>query len=401
MSHAEPAGAESGGTESVGTELGGSPGRSAPGRSTPGRSTPRGTSGRSRKILTNFALLAVSTLFSLLLLEQGFRIFLFGWDSLSIAQMNSLHGIGKSGMLRASEVTEVVYELEPDLRTRFKLTPFETNRFGMRDQEYELAKPESTFRIAMVGDSFTLPSGVKIEEAFHSLLEDRLNHEGAGRRYEVLNFGVGGYSLRQYVGVVEDKATPFEPDLILIGYCGRNDHKHPAWHYKREWKRKPIEYSFFSSFVLQGIRHARATKGYRHPPDVAVQPRVRRKHKKYLDEYLGKLAAYREARGVPVAVVLLDVIWTRVPYLEQRLAELGVPFLNASETFRGRELDDYILNPLDSHPNRVANQIFADDIFAFLTESASIIDLDDQAALAAEADLGPVQLADRGDQAEP
>ncbi len=327
---------------------------------------------RTKSLLTNLALLAGSLTVSFLLLEQGYRVFLFGWDSWSISQVNSLHGIGVSGMLRASEHKELVYELQPNLDTHFKLTPFVTNSQGLRDQEYSLSKPPNTYRIAMVGDSFTLPSGVAIEEAFHTRLEDRLNRESAGQRFEILNFGVGGYSLRQYVGVIEEKCSLYEPDLILIGYCARNDHKHPVWQYKRKWVKKPVEAAFFDSFAWLGLQQARVTKGHRHPPDLAITRKLGRKHKKYLNEYLDKLVRYSEAQAIPIAVVLLDVYWYEVPFLERRLQEIGFGYLNASLSFRGRDARDYILFPLDTHPNSAANAIFAEEIYTFLIERFEI-----------------------------
>ncbi len=329
---------------------------------------------RLKTLLTNLGLLVGSLVISFLLLEQGYRSFLFGWSSFSITRMNSLHGIGRAGMLRASEHKEIVYELKPNLQTYFKLTPFSTNSQGLRDQEYSLTKPPNTFRIAVVGDSFTLPSGVKIEDAFHSLLEDRLNRESRGTRYEVLNFGVGGYSLRQYVGVIKEKCSAYDPDLILIAYCARNDHEHPKWKFEREYVPKEIRNEFFSSFAFKGLAHVRAKSGPRRTRERAFVHALKKHHKRYLTKYLDALSAYHMETSVPIAVTLLDTRWARVPFVEKKLQKIGFAFLNATLPFRGQDPRSYFLNPLDSHPNSAANVIFADQIYDFLVTDGLVAD---------------------------
>ena len=45
---------------------------------------------------------------------------------------------------------------------------------GLRDQEYDLQKTKNTFRVVVVGDSYTMPAGVSIEDAYHTLLEEEI-----------------------------------------------------------------------------------------------------------------------------------------------------------------------------------------------------------------------------------
>jgi len=59
-------------------------------------------------------------------------------------------------------------------------------------------------------------SGVADDETFAAVLEDRLNQEAKrGDRYEMLNFGVGGYGLLQRLVAMEEKAFRFNPDVVL------------------------------------------------------------------------------------------------------------------------------------------------------------------------------------------
>lgn len=111
------------------------------------------------------------------------------------------------------------YELVPNFNGAYKGAPFHTNRWGMRDKDYALVPPPRTFRIALVGSSFTMGGGVPDDKTIEALLEDRLNREAttpAHRHYEILNFSVGGYRAIQYGAVVAKKVFPFAPNAVVI-----------------------------------------------------------------------------------------------------------------------------------------------------------------------------------------
>ena len=65
----------------------------------------------------------------------------------------------------------------------------------LRDREFDYQKEPGTYRIGVFGDSFTFGEGVQNNQAFPKLLEDLLRADeqvgGAGRKIEVLNFGIG------------------------------------------------------------------------------------------------------------------------------------------------------------------------------------------------------------------
>src|SRR5258705_2765364 len=72
------------------------------------------------------------------------------------------------------------------------------NGDGLRDQEHSLVKPQATFRIAVLGDSYPEALSVRMEEAFWSVMERKLQEcAPAPRKIEVLNFAVSGYGTAQ------------------------------------------------------------------------------------------------------------------------------------------------------------------------------------------------------------
>lgn len=95
------------------------------------------------------------------------------------------------------------------------------NSAGMRDREFELAKPRGVWRIAAIGDSISHGSGVSQDGAYPKQLEALLEaaRTDAAPRIEVLNFGVPGYNVEQVAARLRRRADAFEPDAVLYGYA--------------------------------------------------------------------------------------------------------------------------------------------------------------------------------------
>jgi len=109
------------------------------------------------------------------------------------------------------------------------------NSHGMRDIEYSLKKKPGVRRIAAIGDSFTAGLEVKPEEVFTEVMERDL-----GPGWEVLNFGVSGYStLHEYL-YLRDSILDFDPDIVLLIFYVRNDLDEMQGHYYNERRNGPL-----------------------------------------------------------------------------------------------------------------------------------------------------------------
>ncbi|MGQ0634356.1 MAG: SGNH/GDSL hydrolase family protein [Planctomycetaceae bacterium] len=94
-----------------------------------------------------------------------------------------------------------------------------TNRWGLRDRDYEKEKPPGTYRILLMGSSHEFGSGVNDDETFENLAEDRLNrHLSAGdvTRYEILNLSLPGDGVLQQLLRLEKSGLAFAPDAVLF-----------------------------------------------------------------------------------------------------------------------------------------------------------------------------------------
>lgn len=99
------------------------------------------------------------------------------------------------------------------------------NSEGLRDQEHAIAKPEGTFRIAILGDSYCEAFSVSLEEAFWSVMKRKLEEcdPFQGKKIELINFGVSGYGTGQELLTLREKVWKYSPDLVLLAVTTNND----------------------------------------------------------------------------------------------------------------------------------------------------------------------------------
>ncbi|MEJ2745741.1 MAG: SGNH/GDSL hydrolase family protein, partial [bacterium] len=116
----------------------------------------------------------------------------------------------------------------PLLKARFRRegdAHIEFNSAGFRDRERALEKPHDTFRIAVLGDSYTVAFQVPVENTFCSVMEDELQKCAnlKPQRVEVLNFGVSGYNTVQELILFRQCVKSYRPDMVLVAFFAGND----------------------------------------------------------------------------------------------------------------------------------------------------------------------------------
>lgn len=91
------------------------------------------------------------------------------------------------------------------------------NRDGVHDRLHAIEKPQDVWRLVFLGDSVTAGFGLKPEEAYPRVLQTRLDEEG--RRIEVLNVAVEGWSTSQERIAYKQIARPYHPDQVIVAIC--------------------------------------------------------------------------------------------------------------------------------------------------------------------------------------
>ena len=114
------------------------------------------------------------------------------------------------GLLEPHADARIAWTLKPNLDTRFKGLPFSTNEAGFRTPAFNPIKKQDVIRIAVVGRSITMGSGVADHEVYTARLQEMLNKTSPGR-YEVINFAVSGHELPQMSAVYERFVAALNP----------------------------------------------------------------------------------------------------------------------------------------------------------------------------------------------
>jgi len=169
-----------------------------------------------RKFASKLLLLGVSVALTLVFAEVVLRIAHVGYPSLG----------GKLLLRQADPYTGVT--MRPGVDQQMYMENYvwvHTNSAGLHDHEHSKQKPPNTFRIAVLGDSFTEAVQVPIEKTFSSVLERELSgcSELKAQNIEVINFGMAGYGTAQELQMLRHYAWDYSPDVVLLAFFTGND----------------------------------------------------------------------------------------------------------------------------------------------------------------------------------
>lgn len=94
---------------------------------------------------------------------------------------------------------------------RWSAEKVQFNSLGYREREFSVAKPAGTYRIAIVGDSFTFGNGIDANDRLSALLQS-----GLGEGFEVLNFGMPGNNTLENAHTISNPVRRVQPDFVLV-----------------------------------------------------------------------------------------------------------------------------------------------------------------------------------------
>ncbi len=99
------------------------------------------------------------------------------------------------------------------------------NSAGFRGPAWTIAKPPGTLRIAVVGDSFTEAPHVNYDHTFCAVAERELGgcKALAGRKVQVMDFGVDAYGTAQELITLRRHAWKYSPDMVVLAFFSGND----------------------------------------------------------------------------------------------------------------------------------------------------------------------------------
>jgi hypothetical protein len=254
-------------------------------------------------------------------------------------------------------------ELVPSSVANDSFSTVSTNRFGMRDREYDEIPAPDTYRMSVLGASSTMGWGVEDGETFEAVVEEKLNRELAPTgyaRYELLNLGVAGYFPLQQAAVV-DRALAFQPRAVLYVATGRELSRNVA--YLAEVVKKGVEIPYPELKAI--AEKAGLTPG---EDENELVKRLAPYREELLDWLYGHIAEHCRAQGViPVWVFLPSI--EPGPWMEETAPaaaaaeKFGFEVIDLGDVFSKQAPDSLRVAAWDEHPNALGHRLVGERLY--------------------------------------
>ena len=96
------------------------------------------------------------------------------------------------------------------------------NSYGWRDKEWSISKPQDTYRIAVLGDSYVEGLTIESDRTFLALAENKLNKD-YNLKIELMNFGRSSATQTEELLILKNDVKQFSPDMVLLFFLPEND----------------------------------------------------------------------------------------------------------------------------------------------------------------------------------
>jgi lysophospholipase L1-like esterase len=250
-----------------------------------------------------------------------------------------------------------------------------------------LQKPNDTFRIAVVGDSYTFAPYMQFTDAFPKVLERMLSLRDSPLKAQVTNYGVPGFSTNHEIKSVRE-ALAKGADLVLLQIT-LNDPELKPWQptgikvFNRwgnpelsGWRKSLADVSKLYALIEQGLLNRKSRETYkRYHQDLFENPKTWGMFEKSVRTIVD--SAHSASKPL-VAVVFplfgfpLDENYPFFAAHEKVKAlfkSLDIPILDLYKAYEGMPLERiHVMPGLDRHPNEIAHRVAAEQIYQWLNQ---------------------------------
>ncbi|NJL89618.1 MAG: hypothetical protein HC916_07330 [Coleofasciculaceae cyanobacterium SM2_1_6] len=127
------------------------------------------------------------------------------------------------------------------------------NSQGFQGPEFTQEKPDNTYRILSIGDSFTFGI-LPVQYNYNSRIQRQLNRQlgDQGKQFQVINMGIPSIGPRDYLALLVNEGINLNPDMVMISVFIGNDtlEAEREMENQRDWYTYSHVLSFFN-YVIQ------------------------------------------------------------------------------------------------------------------------------------------------------
>ena len=252
------------------------------------------------------------------------------------------------------------------------------NNDGIRDRDFSLEKPSDTFRIAVLGDSFTFGNGIKnINKIYPKILEKKLN-AGGNQKYEVLNFALPGKDTEDEIEILKNKALKYDPDIVILGYV-LNDFKLVDKETLKSSHLTIIPWlgfwlrNFFYTYVYFEIKTNRLLENFKlkdTETEIVKNNLNSQKNQEANRKLFNELGLLAKDKDIEVIVVIFPLISDFNNYqfldfsdfIKNTSLENNFKVIDILEVYKDYSPSELIINKYDAHPNEFGHELAANYI---------------------------------------
>lgn len=254
----------------------------------------------------------------------------------------------------------ITKQLKPNLNIHFKGSNFQTNSLGLRDRPVTKQRPSNTLRIALLGGSIEMGTGVTTEQTYENLVEDQLNKKDVFRQFdhvEIVNFGIAGTHLPQHIARVDKVVPDYSPQVII--YTAHSDEARRVISnmYRVYVDSLEVEHEYINNLFAElnlprTIDEATFVR--------TLRPRIQ----EFIGWGLSHIKAKTEAMGaIPVWMFVPSLDGKNTPDQDEKLyqqaKEMGF-FILDLRNFNGTvPEEEIIIGSWDRHPNILGHELLA------------------------------------------
>lgn len=324
----------------------------------------------------------------------------FAWENIEVADSfrRCVEGILLNCMLVLAGLGFAMIAAEIALRVWEQLyrTDIASDRPGyyymparsssMRDYDPLVPKPDHTFRIAVIGDSFTFAPEMQFDDTFPKRLERILNtlQLDPDSAVEVVNYGVPGYSTNHEVEMIW-RAIKQGADLLILQITLNDAQLKPYRPTGLKVKnpyvdRKQNRLDFWSSRLVSFVKLRLSNSiSHEHYKNYYLKMFDGKQRWKTFSASMKEIKSYSQKNQVPLKAVVFPLFGMPIdqnyPFdpvhekIENLLKELQIDFLDLKNAFQGIPLERIQLVPnYDFHPNELGHRIAAEHLALWLAE---------------------------------
>jgi hypothetical protein len=256
------------------------------------------------------------------------------------------------------------------------------NSLGNRGPEPSGRKNPNLKRVLVMGSSITMGWGVKYEEIFTAITQERLNTQkpfGPTVSFEFANAGIGNYNTYFQSRLFRREYPVVKPDLVVLHYFISD--AQPRTMGRDSFM---LKHSYLAAFCYDRWSQVRQRFGGEHKDLFTFYQELYADGSepwKETQKQIGEMRDIAGKDGVPFLIMIIPDIHDLSPgspykalyaKMETAFKGLGIPTVNTFDAFQ-REFGDDVtklwIQSDDPHPNAKGHALMADILCRWISES--------------------------------